>query len=166
VVEELVRGRGRKLLIFSLFTSMPDLIRLRLAAKGITYALLTGDTKDRAGAVAVFQDGSAPVSLHSLKAGGVSLNLASADTVNLYDPWWNPAVEAQAIDRTHRIGQDKPVLVFKLTVIGTIEEKIDVLKERKALLAASLFDPNGTSTLDITEADIEMMFERDIRLGC
>jgi SNF2 family DNA or RNA helicase len=93
-----------------------------------------------------------------LKAGGVGLNLTAADTVILYDPWWNPAVEAQAIDRAHRIGQDKPVFVFKLSVVGTIEEKIEVLKERKAQLAASLFDPDGPATLDITEADIEMLF--------
>jgi SNF2 family DNA or RNA helicase len=157
MVEELV-AEGRKLLVFSQFTSMLDLIRQRLEAAGIDYALLTGDTKDRAGAVAAFQDGPAPVFLISLKAGGVGLNLTAADTVILYDPWWNPAVEAQAIDRAHRIGQDKPVFVFKLTVVGTIEEKIEVLKERKAQLAASLFDPDGPATLDITEADIEMLF--------
>jgi SNF2 family DNA or RNA helicase len=157
MVEELV-AEGRKLLVFSQFTSMLDLIRPRLETAGIAYALLTGDTKDRASAVAAFQDGPAPVFLISLKAGGVGLNLTAADTVILYDPWWNPAVEAQAIDRAHRIGQDKPVFVFKLTVVGTIEEKIEVLKERKAMLAASLFDPDGPATLDITEADIEMLF--------
>lgn len=157
MVEELV-AEGRKILIFSQFTSMLDLIRLRLEAAGIAYALLTGDTKDRAGAVSAFQEGPAPVFLISLKAGGTGLNLTAADTVILYDPWWNPAVEAQAIDRAHRIGQIKPVFVFKLTAAGTIEEKIEILKERKAAIAASLFDPDGPATLDITEADIEILF--------
>ncbi|CAN5404826.1 hypothetical protein BH11PSE4_BH11PSE4_08450 [soil metagenome] len=157
MVQELV-AEGRKLLIFSQFTSMLDLIQPRLEAASIAYALLTGDTRDRAGAVAAFQDGPAPVFLISLKAGGVGLNLTAADTVILYDPWWNPAVEAQAIDRAHRIGQTKPVFVFKLTAVGTIEEKIEVLKERKAALAASLFDPDGPATLDITEADIDLLF--------
>jgi superfamily II DNA or RNA helicase len=157
MVQELV-AEGRKLLIFSQFTSMLALIQPRLEAAGIAYALLTGDTRDRAGAVAAFQDGPAPVFLISLKAGGVGLNLTAADTVILYDPWWNPAVEAQAIDRAHRIGQTKPVFVFKLTAVGTIEEKIEVLKDRKATLAASLFDPDGPATLDITEADIDMLF--------
>ncbi|MDR3375638.1 MAG: DEAD/DEAH box helicase [Ancalomicrobiaceae bacterium] len=157
MVEELV-AEGRKLLVFSQFTSMLDLIRPRLEAAGIAYALLTGDTKDRAAAVASFQDGAVPVFLVSLKAGGVGLNLTAADTVILYDPWWNPAVEAQAIDRAHRIGQDKPVFVYKLTAVGTIEEKIEILKSRKAALATSLFDPDSTGTLDITEADIDLLF--------
>ena len=157
MVAELV-AEGRKILIFSQFTSMLDLIRPRLEAAGIAYALLTGDTRDREEAVAAFQDGPAPVFLISLKAGGVGLNLTAADTVILYDPWWNPAVEAQAIDRAHRIGQTKTVFIFKLTAIGTIEEKIEVLKERKAALAASLYDPEGSTALDITEADIDMLF--------
>ncbi len=76
----------------------------------------------------------------------------------MHDPWWNPAVEAQAIDRAHRIGQTRTVFIFKLTAVGTIEEKIEILKERKAALAASLFDPDGSTSLDITEADIDMLF--------
>jgi superfamily II DNA or RNA helicase len=157
MVAELV-AEGRKIIIFSQFTSMLDLIRPRLEAEGIAHALLTGDTRDREGAVAAFQDGPAPVFLVSLKAGGVGLNLTAADTVILYDPWWNPAVEAQAIDRAHRIGQTRTVFIFKLTAVGTIEEKIEILKERKAALAASLFDPDGSGSLDITEADIDMLF--------
>lgn len=157
MLSELV-AEGRKVLVFSQFTAMLALIQPRLAEAGISWSLLTGDTVDRAGAVAAFQDGPASVFLVSLKAGGVGLNLTAADTVILYDPWWNPAVEAQAIDRAHRIGQDKPVFVFKLTAIGTIEEKIEVLKARKAALAASLFDPDGPGTLDITEADIDLLF--------
>jgi superfamily II DNA or RNA helicase len=157
MVEELV-AENRKVLIFSQFTSMLDLIRPRLDQAGIAYALLTGDTRDREEAVAAFQDGPAPVFLISLKAGGTGLNLTAADTVILYDPWWNPAVEAQAVDRAHRIGQTKAVFIFKLTAVGTIEEKIEILKERKAALAASLFDPDGSTSLDITEADIDMLF--------
>jgi SNF2 family DNA or RNA helicase len=157
MVEELV-AEGRKILVFSQFTSMLDLIRPRLDAAGVVYAMLTGDTKDRAEAVSTFQDGPAPVFLISLKAGGVGLNLTAADTVILYDPWWNPAVEAQAIGRAHRIGQDKPVFVYKLTAVGTIEEKIETLKARKAALAESLFDPDSAGTLDITEADIDLLF--------
>ena len=95
--------------------------------------------------------------LISLKAGGVGLNLVSADTVVLYDPWWNPAVEEQAIDRAHRIGQTRPVFVHKLVAAGTIEEKMEALKEKKAALAAALFDPDGEPTLAMTEADIEML---------
>jgi superfamily II DNA or RNA helicase len=157
MVAELV-AEGRKILIFSQFTSMLDLIRPRLDELSVAYALLTGDTKDRAEAIAAFQDGPAPVFLISMKAGGVGLNLTAADTVILYDPWWNPAVEAQAIGRAHRIGQDKPVFVYKLTAVGTIEEKIETLKARKAALAESLFDPDSAGTLDLTEADIDALF--------
>ena len=157
MLRELV-AEGRKVIVFSQFTSMLDLMRPELEKAGINYALLTGETLDRAGVVAAFQEGPAPVFLVSLKAGGVGLNLTAADTVILYDPWWNPAVEAQAIDRAHRIGQTKPVFVFKLTSTGTIEEKIEVLKARKAALADSLFDPDSPGALDITEADIEMLF--------
>ena len=96
--------------------------------------------------------------LVSLKAGGTGLNLTAADTVILYDPWWNPAVEEQAIDRVHRIGQDKPVFVHKLVATGTIEEKMEVLKDEKLALAESLFDQEGAPTLAMTEADLEALF--------
>ena len=150
-------AEGRRVLVFSQFTSMLDLIRPRLDAAGIRYSLLTGSTRDRPAAIAEFDSGAAQVFLISLKAGGVGLNLVSADTVVLYDPWWNPAVEEQAIDRAHRIGQTKPVFVHKLVAAGTIEEKMEVLKEKKSALAASLFDPDGEPTLAMTEADIEML---------
>ncbi len=159
-LEEMLRellAEGRRVIVFSQFTSMLDLIRPRLDAAGIRYALLTGSTRDRPAAIAEFDSGKAQVFLISLKAGGVGLNLVSADTVVLYDPWWNPAVEEQAIDRAHRIGQTKPVFVHKLVAAGTIEEKMEVLKEKKAALAASLFDPDGEPTLAMTEADIEML---------
>ncbi|TCL90142.1 SNF2 family DNA or RNA helicase [Rhizobium sp. PP-WC-2G-219] len=148
---------GRKVIVFSQFTSMLDLIRQQLDDTGIAYALLTGDTVDRATQVTSFQNGKLPVFLISLKAGGVGLNLTAADTVILYDPWWNPAVEEQAIDRAHRIGQNKPVFVYRLVTADTIEEKMDVLKDKKRALAASLFDHDGQPTLAMTEADFDLL---------
>ena len=120
--------------------------------------LLTGDTRDRPKEIQAFQSGERISFLISLKAGGVGLNLTAADTVILYDPWWNPAVEEQAIDRAHRIGQDKPVFVHKLVMAETIEEKMEEMKARKRQLAESLFDADGAPTLAMTEADIEMLF--------
>jgi superfamily II DNA or RNA helicase len=148
---------GRKVIVFSQFTSMLDLIRQQLDDTGIAYALLTGDTVDRGTQVTSFQNGKLPVFLISLKAGGVGLNLTAADTVILYDPWWNPAVEEQAIDRAHRIGQDKPVFVYRLVAADTIEEKMDVLKDKKRALAASLFEHDGQPTLAMTEADFDFL---------
>jgi SNF2 family DNA or RNA helicase len=149
----------RRVLVFSQFTSMLDLIRPELDERGVPYSLLTGETRDRQKEIGDFQDGRTRVFLISLKAGGVGLNLTAADTVILYDPWWNPAVEDQAIDRAHRIGQDKPVFVHKLVASGTIEEKMEALKEKKRALAESLFDPDGAPTLAMTEADLDMLFE-------
>ena len=149
---------GRKIIVFSQFTSMLDLIRIELDRDGTCYSLLTGSTKDRETQISNFQDGDVPVFLISLKAGGTGLNLTAADTIILYDPWWNPAVEEQAIDRAHRIGQDKPVFVHKLVMNGTIEEKMEALKEKKRALAASIFDVDGTPTLAMTEADLDMLF--------
>ena len=154
-------AEGRRILVFSQFTSMLDLIRPRLDAAGIRYALLTGDTRDRPAVIRCFQNGAVPVFLVSLKAGGTGLNLTAADAVILYDPWWNPAVEEQAIDRVHRIGQDKPVFVHKLVAIGTIEEKMEVLKDKKRALADSLFDHDGQPTLAMTQADLETLFDGD-----
>ena len=149
---------GRKIIIFSQFTSMLELIRLGLEATGTPYAILTGDTRDRPAAIKRFQGAGVSVFLVSLKAGGTGLNLTAADTVILYDPWWNPAVEEQAIDRAHRIGQNKPVFVYKLVMSGTIEEKMEVLKAKKRALAESIFDADGTPTLAMTEADLDMLF--------
>ena len=149
---------GRRVLLFSQFTSMLALIEEALRAAGIGYALLTGNTRDRETPVRRFQAGKVPLFLISLKAGGLGLNLTAADTVIHYDPWWNPAVEDQATDRAHRIGQDKPVFVHKMVVLSSIEEKIEVLKTRKRELAAGLFNPDAGSTLDLTEADIEDLF--------
>ena len=136
-------AEGRRVLIFSQFVEMLRLIEADLVEAGIPHLSLTGQTKDRAGVLDAFARGTAPVFLLSLKAGGVGLTLTEADTVILYDPWWNPAVERQAMDRTHRIGQDKPVFVHRLVAAGTVEEKILDMQARKQALADALFDSDA-----------------------
>ncbi|MCA9675479.1 MAG: DEAD/DEAH box helicase [Myxococcales bacterium] len=127
---------GHKALVFSQWTSLLDLVEPHLEAAGIAFTRLDGSTRDRAGVVATFQDPDGPpVMLVSLKAGGTGLNLTAADHVFLLDPWWNPAVEDQAADRAHRIGQDKPVMVYRLVARDTVEERILALQERKRALA-------------------------------
>ena len=122
--------------------------------------MLTGQTPStqRAQLVARFQAEEVPIFLISLKAGGVGLNLTAADVVIHYDPWWNPAVEAQATDRAHRIGQDKPVFVYKLICTGTVEEKIQALQLRKAELAAAVLEGGSTQTLRFDEDDLAELF--------
>ncbi|PKI16624.1 DEAD/DEAH box helicase [Colwellia sp. 12G3] len=129
---------GRKILIFSQFTSMLSLIEAELIEAGIGYVKLTGSTTKRQEVVDKFQSGEVPVFLISLRAGGVGLNLTAADTVIHFDPWWNPAVENQATDRAYRIGQDKPVFVYKLIIENSIEEKIQKIQQNKAELAKAL----------------------------
>lgn len=138
VVEE-----GHRTLVFSQFTSYLDRVRARLDAEGIPSVTLQGSTRDREGVVREFREGEAPVFLISLKAGGFGLTLTEADYVFLLDPWWNPASEEQAIDRTHRIGQDKNVFVYRLVAADTIEEKVMALKERKSQLVAGVLDDDG-----------------------
>lgn len=152
-------SEGRKIIVFSQFTSMLDLIRKRFDADGLRYSLLTGETRDRKAAIEAFQGGAADVFLISLKAGGVGLNLTAADTVVIFDPWWNPAVEEQAIDRAYRIGQDKAVFVYRLVAAGTIEEKMDELKARKRALADGLFDRDGGIASALTEGDVNALFD-------
>ncbi len=137
---------------------MIDLIKLELQRAGISYVELVGSTVDRATPVRRFQTGEVPVFLISLRAGGTGLNLTAADTVIHYDPWWNPAVEQQATDRAHRIGQDKPVFVYKLIAAGTVEEKILELQSRKADLADRLFTTAGASTIDLRAEDLSELF--------
>jgi hypothetical protein len=149
---------GRRVLLFSQFTSMLALIETELDRLSIPYVLLTGDTRDRTTPIRRFQDGEVAVFLISLKAGGVGLNLTAADTVIHYDPWWNPAVEDQATDRAHRIGQDKPVFVYRLVTAGTIEEKMEILKERKQALAAGILGASAGKALTMTEGDLDMLF--------
>jgi SNF2 family DNA or RNA helicase len=135
-------AEGRVLLIFSQFTQMLDLIAQRIQQCRLPYAMLTGQTLDRGEVVKRFQNGEVPILLASLKAGGVGLNLTAADTVIHYDPWWNPAAENQATDRAHRMGQDKPVFVYRLVCRNTIEERIESLKLRKsALIRGVLNEP-------------------------
>ncbi|MCU7904399.1 MAG: DEAD/DEAH box helicase [Candidatus Thiodiazotropha sp. (ex Epidulcina cf. delphinae)] len=150
---------GRRILLFSQFTGMLKLIEEAVGEAGIGYVKLTGRTRDRATPVERFQAGRAPLFLISLKAGGVGLNLTAADTVIHYDPWWNPAVERQATDRAHRIGQDNPVFVYKLITAGTVEEKMQAMQQRKQALADSLFDPNGGMQGAWTDGDLETLFE-------
>jgi hypothetical protein len=137
---------GRRILLFSQFTTMLSLIEEHLTREKIPYLKLTGGSKDRGKLVEDFQSGKAPVFLISLKAGGTGLNLTAADTVIHYDPWWNPAAEAQATDRAYRIGQNKPVFVHKLLCQETVEEKIHKLQQEKAKLAAGLLSNADVSS--------------------
>ncbi|QXI49503.1 DEAD/DEAH box helicase [Pseudomonas anuradhapurensis] len=157
MLDELL-SEGRRVLLFSQFTSMLALIEEELHKRKIRYSLLTGDTRDRRTPVQQFQQGDSEVFLISLKAGGVGLNLTAADTVIHFDPWWNPASENQATDRAYRIGQDKPVFVFKLITRGTVEEKIQLLQQEKAALAASLLDGGQAGQWRLGDEEIEALF--------
>ncbi|PIT82219.1 DEAD/DEAH box helicase [Limnohabitans sp. 15K] len=132
-------AEGRKILLFSQFTQMLGLIEQELPRLGIPWVKLTGQSKNRDAIIDQFTSGQVPLFLISLKAGGVGLNLPQADTVIHYDPWWNPAVENQATDRAHRIGQTQSVWVLKLVAQGTIEERMLALQERKAQLAQNMY---------------------------
>lgn len=149
---------GRRILLFSQFTGMLSLIELALKKRKISYVKLTGQTKDRATPINQFQNKEVPLFLISLKAGGAGLNLTAADTVIHYDPWWNPAVEAQATDRAHRIGQKNKVFVYKFIAAGTVEEKINALQQKKKALADALFSDSQQSG-KLTENDIQALFE-------
>lgn len=151
---------GRRILVFSQFTRMIALIETELTNRNIAYAKLTGQTKRRDDAIEMFKSGAANVFLISLKAGGVGLNLTEADTVIIYDPWWNPAAESQAADRAHRIGQDKAVFVYKLITENTVEEKILAMQERKRNLAAGIYKEDAVEgTLKLTADDLAALFE-------
>lgn len=150
---------GRKIIIFSQFTGMLDLIADELDFEKISYVQLRGSTKDRATPVESFQNGDVPVFLISLKAGGTGLNLTAADTVIHYDPWWNPASEDQATDRAHRIGQTKPVFVYKLITAGTIEERLLELQNRKKVIADDMFDEKGQDSLNLSPIELEMLLQ-------
>ncbi len=149
---------GRSVLVFSQFTSMLKLIEEQVIARQYGYLKLTGQTQNRQALVRRFQDGEAPIFLISLKAGGTGLNLTRADTVILYDPWWNPAVQDQATDRSHRIGQVNPVFVYKLITTGTVEEAILAIQERKKALFDSLLSNKAEGGVGLTETDIEQFF--------
>ncbi|NBC49665.1 MAG: helicase SNF2 [Gammaproteobacteria bacterium] len=154
---------GRRVLLFSQFTSMLSLVEEALAQrldqkKGRDYVKLTGQTRDRETPVNRFQAGEVPLFLISLKAGGSGLNLTAADAVIHYDPWWNPAAERQATDRAHRIGQDKPVFVYKLLTEGTVEQRVAELQARKQALADAMLEGGGTAAKSLTPEDLDLLF--------
>jgi SNF2 family DNA or RNA helicase len=153
-----IADEGHKALVFSQFTSLLALLRDRLADEQITYEYLDGRTRDRAERVNRFEtDRECPVFLISLKAGGVGLNLTAADYVFLLDPWWNPAVEAQAIDRAHRIGQTRHVFAYRLIARDTVEEKIAELQRSKKQLADALLDPDAGLLRTLQPEDLEWL---------
>jgi SNF2 family DNA or RNA helicase len=150
---------GRRILLFSQFTSMLDLIEPEARKRKIDFVRISGDTVDRETPVKRFQKGEVPLFLISLKAGGTGLNLTAADTVIHYDPWWNPAVEQQATDRAHRIGQEKSVFVYKLVTQGTVEEKIVAMQERKRELVAGLLGEGAQRDLKLSREELEHLFD-------
>lgn len=158
LVPEMV-AEGRKILLFSQFTTMLDLIAEEFKKHQLTYVKLTGRTQNRDQVIDHFQSGKVPIFLISLKAGGTGLNLTAADTVIHYDPWWNPAVEMQATDRAHRIGQDKPVFVYKLLTAGTVEEKIQELQLRKQQLIDAIFSDDNHSKIQLSPEDLDILFQ-------
>jgi superfamily II DNA or RNA helicase len=156
LVREQLAG-GHRILVFSQFTSMLALIAEGLEKQGIGYLILTGATRERQRVVDAFEEGKADVFLISLKAGGTGLNLTSADTVVHYDPWWNPAAQAQATDRAYRIGQKRPVFVHNLYVAGSVEERVLELQQRKKWLANALLGDGGGPTA-WNEREIDALF--------
>ena len=155
-----VIAEGHRALVFSQFTRYLARVRARLDAAGIAYAYLDGRTRKRDAAIKRFKDGDAPVFVISLKAGGFGLNLTEADYCFILDPWWNPATETQAVDRTHRIGQLNPVVVYRYVSSGTIEEKVVELKARKAKLFESVMDADGAALAGaLTEDDIRGLLD-------
>jgi SNF2 family DNA or RNA helicase len=151
---ETVAEEGGRALVFSQWTSLLDRVEPRLAKAGLKHVRLDGSTRDRPKVVAQFQaDDGPPVFLISLKAGGTGLNLTAADHVFLLDPWWNPAAEQQAVDRAHRIGQDKPVFVWKLVTEDSVEERVLQLQARKQAMADAVLQ--GTdAALRLTDDDL------------
>jgi SNF2 family DNA or RNA helicase len=145
--------------VFSQFTSFLSLVRTRLDHDGIRYSYLDGSTRNRAKVVDAFRQGDDPLFLISLKAGGFGLNLTEADYCFLLDPWWNPATENQAIDRTHRIGQTRPVNVYRLIAANTIEEKVVALAQRKAELFKGVMDDGDLFASSLTADDIRGLFD-------
>ncbi len=145
---ETLFAEGRRVLLFSQFTSMLELIENELKIRNISYLKLTGASKNRGELVERFQSEEIPIFLISLKAGGTGLNLTAADSVVHFDPWWNPAAENQATDRAYRIGQDKPVFVHKLICTGTVEDRIHQLQQKKSYLADSLLSAATKTTPD------------------
>ena len=158
LLEEVI-AEGHRALVFSQFTGFLGLVRQRFEAEGVRYEYLDGRTRDRATRIASFREGDAPVFLISLKAGGFGLTLTEADYVFILDPWWNPAAEAQAIDRTHRIGQDKPVNVYRLVSADTIEEKVVALADSKRRLFDEVVGAASDMAAPLSADDIRGLLE-------
>ncbi|TNM47151.1 helicase SNF2 [Nocardioides albidus] len=154
-----ITAEGHRALVFSQFTSFLTRVRSRLDDAGIATTYLDGSTRDRSSVIERFRAGDAPVFLISLKAGGTGLTLTEADYVFVLDPWWNPAAEAQAVDRAHRIGQSRHVHVYRLVATDTIEEKVMELKARKAELFAQVIDGEGAMSTSISAEDIRGLFD-------
>lgn len=154
-----VVAEGHRALIFSQFTTFLQKAADRLAQRGIDFAYLDGSTRRRSEVISGFKKGTAPVFLISLKAGGFGLNLTEADYVFMLDPWWNPASENQAVDRTHRIGQTKSVNVYRMVATGTIEEKVMALKNKKAKLFDAVMDDDAVFSSALTADDIRGLLE-------
>jgi SNF2 family DNA or RNA helicase len=153
-----VLEEGHKALVFSQFTSLLGIVRNRLDAGGVTYAYLDGKTRERQECVERFQnDGDCRLFLISLKAGGVGLNLTAADYVFILDPWWNPAVEVQAVDRTHRIGQVRQVFAYRLITRDTVEEKVLQLQETKRQLADAIIGAENSLIRELRAEDIALL---------
>jgi len=161
LVDDLL-AEGHRALVFSQFTEMLRLLEAHATERNVAFLSLDGRTRDRMARVDAFnrEDGP-PIFFISLKAGGTGLNLTAADYVIHYDPWWNPAVEDQATDRTHRIGQTRAVIAYKLITRGTVEEKILALQQRKRELAQGILGPGGGLSEGLTEQDIETLFSDD-----
>jgi SNF2 family DNA or RNA helicase len=156
-----IGAEGHRALVFSQFTSYLTMVRDRLDAEGIATCYLDGSTRRRGEVIEEWRRSDAPAFLISLKAGGVGLTLTEADYVFVLDPWWNPAAEAQAVDRAHRIGQQRPVIVYRLVSRGTIEEKVMELKARKAELFAQVIEGDGLMGAGIGVDDIRGLFSAD-----
>ena len=161
MLEQIIQ-EGHRVLLFSQFVDMLDIIKGWLEREDIPYEYLTGKTKDRQKAVENFNNNpNIPIFLVSLKAGGTGLNLTGADYVIHYDPWWNPAVEDQATDRAYRIGQTKKVFVYRLITKNTVEEKIQKIKGRKRDLVDSVVSIDRNITKSLTMEDLKDIFSVD-----
>ncbi len=158
LVNELLE-EGRRILVFSQFTSMLEIIESQMIEQNVSYSLLTGSTRKRQEEIDKFNEGKSDLFLISLKAGGVGLNLTQADVVIHYDPWWNPAAQEQATDRAYRIGQDKPVFVYKLIVQNSVEEKIVQMQESKKSLAEAIYEGKEEGFTKLDEKDLIALFQ-------
>jgi SNF2 family DNA or RNA helicase len=154
-----VIASGRRALVFSQFVELLTLVRRDLDALGIGYSYLDGRTRNRQSVIDGFVEGNDPLFLLSLRAGGTGINLAAADVVIHLDPWWNPAVEDQATDRAHRIGQTRTVSVYRIVAAGTIEEAIMRIKQRKRTLATAVIEEDSLERAPLTADEVDELLQ-------